>query len=393
MIIQIVFVISCILLYWQFVGYPVYMLLIAKGHKETKTKAESLPKITIVIPCYEEKTVIRTRLDNLITIDYPKELYNIVVVDSGSNDGTREIVADFILNHNGTPSVSLLNQKERRGKANALNEVLSTSKTDIVVISDANTVYDPAAVRNLVSHFSDEKVGVVTGRYCVSNQESGLASEEGIYWKIENIMYQGESTLDSSCSVVGTISAWRGNLLHFNEDIISEDLDMAIRIRQMGYRIVYEPKAIAYEKAANSHHDQVIQRKRTAKGTIQCLFKNKRYLMLPRDKYTAIIFPSHRGLQVLSPFVLTMAIISMLLSFPQVIGALLLGLLTFAVVFSTVGMLIEPSVNNPKLRSFLRRIGVIHYLMFNLYIILGAWLSFLSRNRKGNVWQKADSTR
>jgi len=291
------------LLIWQFVGYPSLMAVVALRAKPKNKDYSFQPFVSVIVPTYNEEKVIEKRIENLLDLDYSKDKYEIIVVDSGSTDKTADIIEAAIKKHEkNKPVLRFLKENERKGKASAINFGKKHAKGEIVLITDANSIFDKNVLKEMMPHFKNPKVGAVGGRYCVANPENPLASSESFYWDLEYLMRRGESTLDSACLFHGEINAWRKYLIDADTQMLSEDLDMCIRIRKKGYKIEYEPNAIVYEPSAITREDQVKQRKRTSVGTIQNMFKHWKYFLPPRDWYSLLIFPSHKGLAMFSPF-------------------------------------------------------------------------------------------
>ena len=387
-----------LLLIWQFVGYPLLMGIVASLSKRNGKDYNYTPFVSIVVPAYNEEPVIGRRIRNLLALDYPKDRYEIIVVESGSTDNTQEVVQEAMQSHKTSmPKLSLLCEEERRGKASAINAGKSHASGAIVLVTDANSVFDRNVLREMMPHFQDASVGGVGGRLMVSNPDGALASSESFYWDVEYIMRRGESALDSACTFHGEINAWRKALATADPRNLAEDLDIAIQIRRAGYKVEYEPDAIVYEPAAATASDQIRQRKRTSIGTLQCIFKHRRYLLLPRDLYSLLIFPSHKGLTMLSPFLLLAIPILYLIAWDLgiMITHLALTLLGFAALLGAFLFLRARLTDRTEQGTGISMASlpkIIYYVLLNEYLVLLAWRDFLL-GRYSVLWDKAESTR
>lgn len=387
------------LLIWQFLGYPLIMAIIASTIEPTEKNFSFQPFVTIIVPTYNEKNAIVKRIENLITLNYPKKSYEIIVVDSGSNDHTLDIVQSFIReNEQQDPFIQIKQEEIRRGKASAINYGKKFAKGDYILVTDANAIFDQNVLREIMPHFEDPKIGAVGGRYCVANMENSLAASTSFYWDLEYLMRRGESTLDSACLFHGELNAWRKDLVDADIRMLSEDLDMCISIKEKGYKIEYEPHAIVKEPAATTPEDQIKQRKRTSIGTIQNLFKHRRFLFFSGGWYGTLIFHSHKTLVMLSPFLLLaipliyiaiMDIWIISLHLISIIG--LFGVLFALLIFIKAKRI--PQCNNHKLQfSFSSVLKIAYYVLLNEYLILLAWKDFLI-GRYSVLWEKATTTR
>ena len=386
------------LVIWQFVGYPTLMGIIALKTKPKDKDYSYQPFVSIIVPTYNEEKVIEKRIKNLYELDYPKDKYEIIVVDS-SSDKTAEIVERIIeANKTSLPSLKLIREEERKGKASAINLGKKYAKGDIILVTDANSIFDKNVLKEMMPHFKDPKVGAVGGRYVVLNPDYPLTASTQFYWDIEYIMRMGEAALDSACLFHGEINAWRKEIVEADPAMISEDLDMAIQIRKKGYKIVYEPNAVVYEPAPITVEDLIRQRKRTSIGTILCMFKHWKYFLFPRDLYSLLIFPSHKGLTMLSPFIIS--VIPLLYFFIGnvfvVMTHLILTSLIFCIFLSVLFYLrrkLLATSNNRSKGSFISSIPrLIYYVLLNEYIILLAWKDFIL-GRYSVLWEKVKSTR
>ena len=388
-----------ILLIWQFVGYPLVMGIFALRAQPRKKNYAFTPFVSIIVPAYNEGTVIGRRIDNLLSLEYPSDGYEILVVESGSSDGTDEIVESAIAERgNRPPELRLLRETERHGKASAINLGKRHARGEIVLVTDANAAFEPDVLREMMPHFEDPKVGAVGGRYLVSNPDNVYSASESFYWDLEYIMRRGEAAVDSACLFHGEINAWRKSLVdEADTEIISEDLDMVIRIRRQGYKIEYEPEARVYEPTAETASGQIIRRRKVSTGTILCIFKHLDYFLLPRDLYSLLIFPSHKGLTMLSPFLLlAIPVLYLAARDPRVVVAhlaltgLVFGLL-LAALLALWPRLVSHEASNP--RAGIRSLGrIAYYVLLNEYLVFLAWIDFFS-GRHTVLWERVESIR
>ena len=387
------------LLIWQFVGYPLTMALVALRVKPKPKNYQFSPFVSIIVPAFNERAAVGRRIENLFSLNYPDDKYEIIVVESGSSDGTHEIVETTIGKRgNRRPELRLLRETERRGKASAINLGKSHANGEIVLVTDANAVFDPDVLKEMMPHFEDPKVGAVGGRYLVSNPHNVYAASESFYWDLEYIMRRGEAAVDSACLFHGEINAWRKDLVAAADtEIISEDLDMAIRIRRQGYKIEYEPDARVYEPTAGTASGQIVRRKKVSTGTMLCIIKHLDYFVLPRDLYSLLIFPSHKGLTMLSPFLLLaipvlylaagdMRLTLVHLALTAVVFGLLLGLLLL------LRARLLPRAGRTTGIGWGSLPRITYYTLLNEYLVLWAWID-LVRGSYTVLWDRAESTR
>jgi len=386
------------LLIWQFVGYPSLMAVVAIRARPKNKDYSFQPFVSVIVPTYNEEKVIRKRVENLYELDYPKNKYEIIVVDSGSTDKTAEIVEEIIrTNNNSTPTLKLVREKERRGKASAINFGKKHAGGDIVLVTDANSVFDKNVLKEMMPHFKIPNVGVVSGRYVVSNPDNTLTDSEYFYLEYQYPTFVGESFLDSVCIVHGSISGWRKDLVNIDKHVLTEDLDMAIQVRRAGYKVEYEPNAISNEPSATTVGDQITQKKRTSIGTIQCIFKHWKYFLFPKDLYSLLIFPSHKTLAMFSPFIFLAIPILYIISWDVkiVITHFVLTVSIFAGMLALLMLLKSRFVKEKNVKSRFSIFSIpkiVYYVLLNEYVILLAWKDFIFK-RYSVLWEKAESTR
>lgn len=367
------------------------MGLISKKYYKEKEKSSEpyFPFVSIVISAFNEENEIERRLENLTSLNYPQDRYEIIIVDDNSRDKTVELVHKFLKTHHSHPEIKFKKKKERNGKANSLNLAVDELKGDLISSSDVNSVFDKEILLELTKHFKDQNVGAVCGSYNVVNDDEASPNSEKFYWNLEDLMLKGESALDSVGTIIGSASMWRKEFFNFNEKIISEDLDLMVRIRKQGYQVKYEPNAKVYELAPTNVTDIITQRCRTSIGTIQCIFKYPSQFFLLNKKHSFFMF-SHKVLRMFSPFNL---IITAVLFFLLPLNSMIIFLISFGIVSVALLLLLIKLVRSEyQSENSLSILNLIKYVLVNEYLILVAWKRF-SLGETSTKWDKAESTR
>lgn len=226
--------------------YPITVVLLARCRRLRQPAAEITPSITLLISAFNEAAVIRNKIENSLALDYPPELLEILIISDASDDGTDEIVNSF-----NDPRITLCRQEPRGGKTKGITCFMPQARGEIVVFSDANSIYDRRALRYLSRHFSDTQVGYVVGyqRY-ISEPGSPVSVSEDTYWRYETILKQSESRLSSVVGGDGAIYAIRRHLFVPLQDDEINDFVTPLQIVAAGYRGVYEKQATCDEHTA-----------------------------------------------------------------------------------------------------------------------------------------------
>jgi cellulose synthase/poly-beta-1,6-N-acetylglucosamine synthase-like glycosyltransferase len=235
---------SLALIAWTHAGYPLAAAAAASraGYRSRRDE-QHLPSVTLVIAAHDEERVIRERLDNALALDYPRERLEVVVSLDGSTDATKRIAEGY-----ASRGVTVIDNA-RGGKVTAQNAAVRATASDIVAFSDANSMWEPDALRRLVGHFADPEVGYVCGRLRLIDPEHGR-NVEGHYWRYELWLRAQESLLGSITAGNGAIYAVRRSAYLELSPEHSHDIALPFRLRRAGLRSLYEPEAVATEPAA-----------------------------------------------------------------------------------------------------------------------------------------------
>lgn len=264
--------------------------------------AQDLPAVTLIVPAYNEQDRLPAKLVNVRRLDYPRDRLQVIFVSDGSTDGTTDILR--AASDQGIETIFL---PERGGKSRALNQAVARARHEILVFSDAATLFAPDALQALVRHFSDPRVGVVCG--ALTFEATAESSQtEGVYWSYESMLRLMEGRLGATLTASGAIySVRRRCYLPLSADTMVEDLVIPMNVRALGYRVLYDPEAVATDFAAPSVAGEFTRRVRVATGSFRAL---RRLATIPLDPMTAFAFVSHKLLRWVLPFLLAGLLLS-----------------------------------------------------------------------------------
>ena len=244
---ELVFWISAGVMVYIFAGYPAFIFLASLFIKKPVRQGVDHPTVTFIIAAYNEAGMIKEKIYNTFELDYPKDKLQVIVFSDASSDHTDAIVKSF-----ASRGIEFVRIEGRVGKTACQNEVIKQATGEIVVFSDANSMYDARAIKNLVRNFADDRVGVVVGelQYLKNNKSS-----ESIYWRFERLLKQAESSVYSCLGANGAIYAIRRRLyVPLPADAISDFVE-PFKIYEQGFRVVYESSARCVEPAVTNHRE------------------------------------------------------------------------------------------------------------------------------------------
>ena len=271
--IKVFFWICLVLCIYTYAGYGVILYLMVclkrwlKGKSQTPELPadENLPEVTLLICAFNEQEVIEEKMKNTNNLDYPSDKLHIMWVTDGSSDNTNEYLKAY-------PNVQIVFSPERRGKTAALNHGISEVKTPLTVLTDANTMINREAIREIVRCFMDPNVGCVAGeKRVMARTEGDVAAEgEGLYWKYESTLKRWDSELYSAMGAAGELNAIRTNLYQpMPEEALLDDFVMSMRMVDEGYKIAYTSKAYALEYGSANLEEEGKRKRRIAAGGLQ----------------------------------------------------------------------------------------------------------------------------
>lgn len=295
---QIFFWSAIFIVFYAFLGYGILLYLIVKL-KRIFTSSQPVielgfePEVAFVVPCYNEESFVIEKIKNTLALDYPSEKFKIYFITDGSTDGTPGLVSQF-------EGIQLLHEIKRGGKTAAENRVMNFITAPIVIFCDANTLLPPEAIKELVKHYIDPKVGGVSGekRIIASDKTAAAGAGEGIYWKYESFLKRYDSELLTIVGAAGELFSFRKELFSpLEEDSILDDFMLSMRIAAKGYRIIYEPKAYAMETSSESVKEELKRKIRICAGGWQSMMRLLPVLNFFKHPVLTFEYVSHRVLR------------------------------------------------------------------------------------------------
>lgn len=315
---------------YVYVGYPLLLALLARlwGKKRpfTPPSGANLPSVTLVIAAYNEEAVIAAKLHNTLALDYPANKLQIIVAADGSDDATPELVHAFAAH-----GVLLSFAPVRQGKVAAINRAVAQATGTILAFSDANNLYAPDTLRQLVAPFVDSAIGMVSGAKLILAGDGALGDSEGLYWRYEAQIKSWQTALGTTTGAPGEVMAIRRELFELvPPTIINDDLYLAMRLIKQGFNVHYAPLARSYERVSPTAGDEMMRRARMVSGHFQLMSLG--WHLLPHQRPFALWhILSHKYARPWLPFAMMGAFVSnvalLLLAF-ELVEAVLLGLQT-----------------------------------------------------------------
>lgn len=289
------------LLFYVYGGFTLLVMLVAQIRRRQVRKAAITPRLSLIIPVWNEERTIGERLDNALALDYPRDALEIIVPSDGSSDRTEEIVRRYAAR--GVRFLAL----PRRGKIHAIKDAVAVATGELLVFSDANSMYERNALRMLARNFADPEVGGVCGNqvYVKSKKADTTSSGETLYWSFDKWLKESESLTGSIVSAHGAIYAIRRALYqHPASAAVTDDFAISTAVIEQGYRLVFESEAVAYEEPVAAANREFGRKVRIMNRGLRGVLLRKKLLNPLRYGFYALVLFSHKVLRRMVPFFL-----------------------------------------------------------------------------------------
>jgi len=304
---RLAFWMSIAALLYVYGGFAMLIIIVGRLRQRQVRKQEITPTVSLIIAAYNEEKNIAARLDNAIKLDYPAEALQIIVASDGSDDATNAIVASY-----SDSRVHLL-ELPRRGKIPALNDAVKHATGEILVFSDANSMYDAQALRMLSRNFADAQVGGVAGNtiYTKLSKSDSSSQGEDLYWSYDKWLKEMESLTGSIISAHGAIYAIRRDLYRpITDSAVTDDFAISTLVIEQGYRLVFESEARAYEPPLPAAEREFRRKVRLMTRGIRSILLRRSLLNPFRYGFYSVELFTHKVLRRLVPCILLVLLVS-----------------------------------------------------------------------------------
>ena len=387
---KILFWAMLLIVFYTYLGYGILLYIIirlkrlfwGKPQEAVLPPDEELPDMTLLICAYNEEDVVAEKMKNTLAIDYPKDKFRIMWVTDGSNDHTNELLKAY-------PEVDIVFSPERRGKSAALKHGLRELKTRYVAFTDANTMLNAGALKEIARQFMDPTVGCVSGEKRVVAKKDGdmAAKGEGLYWKYESTLKRWDSELYSTMGAAGELYAMDPTLVkEVPDEALLDDFMMSMYVVQAGKRIAYAPDAYAQEYGSANIFEESKRKRRIAAGGLQSIWWLRSMLNPLRQPLVTFQYVSHRVLRwsitPVAMIILLAVNIILVLMGAGLFYSIFLALQLLFYLIALIGWISSRYGHKNKI------LYTIYYFVFmNINVFRG--MAYLRTHGKSGAWEKA----
>ncbi|GAE88921.1 glycosyltransferase family 2 protein [Acetivibrio straminisolvens] len=384
--IKTLFYTSGFIIFWAMIGYPVSLKIIGRLYKSRKLEKDYSyqPTVTVMVVAHNEEKVILEKLNNILELDYPKDKIEILVASDNSTDQTNDIVREFIERHPEC-KIRLYEVKTRKGKTNAQNEAQKTVTTEILVMTDANSMLDRNAVKELVAAFTSDNIAYVSGRLAIANREaSDVSNAEAGYWDSDLASREIEARIQTITAGNGALYACRNIEYHDFDPIQCHDAAMPLYYALKGKRAICNHDAVAYEKAGEVIEDEFKRKVRMNRTILKAILPDIRILNFFKYKWFSFFYFGHRTCR----YLLWIAHLIVLISN----AFLVTDSWFYSIAFSGQSLFYLLALIKVLTNANNRILAIIHYYCIT---VASQWVGVYNilTGRSKPFWEKAESTR
>lgn len=388
---KIAFWICAFLVFYTYLGYGMLLWLLVRLKRIVRGKAERKalptdeaepPEVTFMICAYNEQDVVDMKMENTLQLDYPHDKLHIMWVTDGSTDQTNERLARYA-------DVEVVFSPERRGKTAALNHGISMVRSEITMMTDANTIVNPEAVREIVRCFQDPQVACVAGEKRVMARHEGQAAAEGegLYWKYESALKRMDSELYSAMGAAGELNAIRTRFYEpMPETALLDDFVMSMRMVDQGYKIAYTSDAYAMEYGSADLTEESKRKRRIAAGGLQSVWWLRQMMNPFRRPVVAFQFVSHRVLRWSITPIALLALIPLNVALVFLKAGTVYTVIWILQVLFYLAALASWTLEKQGRKNKLLYVPY-YFLFMNLNVFRG--MKYLSTHSTSGAWEKA----
>lgn len=303
---EVLFWLGVVALAYTYVGYMLLLLIVSKIRARPVAKGEFSPAVSVIITAYNEERDLQAKLENTLSLNYPKDLLEVIVASDCSTDRTDEIAHSF-----ASRGVILCRQPSRLGKTAAQNAAVEQARGEIILFSDATTLYEPDVLKVMMPSFLDPGVGCVAGRLIyVDPAQTGVGLGARSYWGYETYLKTHESRIGSLIGASGCLYAVRRSAYVPLYNEACSDFIIATKMVEQGLRAIYEPAALCFEETNRRTDKELRMRVRVITQTFTDLWRHRTIMNPFRSGFYAIQLISHKVMRYLVPLFLMLVFVT-----------------------------------------------------------------------------------
>ncbi|MDD2272135.1 MAG: glycosyltransferase family 2 protein [Desulfuromonadaceae bacterium] len=357
---------------YPYVVYPLLVIAWSRLSGRLWIQKSIVPNVSMIISVYNEEGVIREKIENALSLDYPKDLFEVVVVSDGSTDRTNEVLTSIV-----DPRLVLRIFPERNGKTACLNQVVPVAKGDILVFTDANSMFPFDTMRKLARNFADGRVGLVTG-WTKYRKADGAEETAGLYARLERVVKYAESLVGSCVGADGAIFAMRKELYCPLKDYDINDFVIPLNVIGQRGMVVLDPEVYCIEKPSEGEAREFRRQVRITNRTLGALWRNSGFLNPARYGAFAFCLLSHKVIRFLVPFFFLGTFC---------VGSVLSAASTFYAVLTTAQLLfVVVGLFGMFDRSYGRLVQLCSFVLLTIYAQFIGWIRW-STGKSDVIWK------
>ena len=378
---QILFWFSVLMIFHSYVFFPFLVKFLANGKtfNYPELTHDELPQMSILVSAFNEEAVIAEKIESVFKSNYPLDKFELLIGSDNSDDTTNEIIQSYAEKH---PNLIFNAYSKRRGKQNVVNDLFRLSKGSILILTDANVIFDKNTLLEIARPFTDENIGLVdTNMINRGLKKEGISHQEKAYISREVYIKQYESLIWGSMMgpFGGCYAIRREDYSQVPSNALVDDFYINMKIFEKGKLSVNNLEAKVYEDVSNDLKIELIRKIRIATGNFQNL-KWFGHLLWPMNSGVAFTFLSHKVLRWLGPFFLLMSLISSALLWSSSFYQLAFWVQLAGFFIPLLDILLKKLNINSRLLRF-----ITHFYSMNLALFIG--LFRFSRGVKSGIWK------
>jgi len=383
---EIVFWSFSLIIFYSYFGYGIVLYAMVRvkefmWKKYTIINPNFEPKVTFIVPCYNEKDILEEKVNNTLLLEYPSNKLQILFITDGSTDGSSILLQNYA-------EIETLHDPIRKGKSAAENRSVAHANGEIIIFSDANTSLPPNSIKNIVRHYINPQIGAVSGEKRISQsiKENAAGAGEGFYWKYESMLKRFDARLHTVVGAAGELFSFRKHLFRpLEEDTILDDFVLSLRITQAGYRVMYDPTATATETASANSHEELKRKIRICAGGWQAMSRLGSLFNFFKHPILTFQYVSHRVLRwTLAPlFLLLLIPLNVYLASTNTNYEYILYAHILFYVLALVGYSLEKK--EIKVKAFF----IPYYFLMMNYAAIAGFLRF-TNGKQSSVWERSE---